>query len=412
MTATCPMSPTAGISRRGILGAAVGGVVAGAVLSGAAADASTPTDTTAYPFEGPHQAGILQPAQRSAAFVAFDVTALDAQALKAMFQTLTGSARYLTAGKTPPDAGMVSTAADNGLLGPDPSADGLTVTVSVGASLFDHRYGLAKQKPAQLRQMDEFPDDALDRTRCDGDLLLQICANNADTVNRALRLLMRATRADLQIRWRLDGFASPARPTGSPRNLLGFRDGTANREVLSSTSTTDDIVWTQAGGAEPAWVAGGSYHVVRLIRMFVEFWDRVSVIEQQQMIGRDRDTGAPLTGGSEFDIPDYIDDPLGDAIPLGSHIRRANPRTQASAAQRMLRRGYNYDAGTDQAGELDCGLIFNAFNADLDRQFVAVQRRLAGEPLVDYISPFGGGYFFALPGVQGGDDFLGRGLFV
>ncbi|HWU23432.1 MAG TPA: Dyp-type peroxidase, partial [Nocardioides sp.] len=364
----------------------------------------------AYSFEGPHQAGILTPAQRSAAYVALDVTAATRPQLAQALRTLTADLRLLTAGGTPPDAGLVATNDDNGVLGPQPPADGLTVTVSVGASLFDHRFGLADRKPRQLRAMDVFDNDRPDPGRTGGDLLLQICANNQDTVLHALRQVLRHTRGALAVRWRQDGFVSPSRPDGAPRNLLGFKDGTANAEILDDPELTDGLVWVGADAGEPAWAVGGSYHVVRLIRMLVEFWDRVSIREQQRMIGRDRITGAPLTMTHETDPVSYERDSTGDVIPFDAHIRLANPRDGSADRSRMLRRGYNYDAGIDANGQLDQGLIFTTFNSDLDRQFVAVQRRLTGEPLEDYISPYGGGYFFALPGIRGEGDWLGRGL--
>jgi len=413
---------------RGMASGVAGGVVAGG-LGGAAAGhayAGTATGTDpaaatnlatlqgrlpAVPFHGKHQAGILPEPKAATAVISFNATAGNRAELTELFQTVTDRARFLTTGGTPPPVGIGGPPSDSGTLGPTVVPDGLTVTFGVGPTLFDDRYGLASRLPAHLTAMKSFPNDDLDPAQCDGDLILQLTAGHEDVVLHALRDIAKHTRGGMQANWRIDGFASPARPAGTvPRNQLGFMDGISNPSVTSAPQM-NELVWVQPSAAgEPAWTAGGSYLVVRLIRMFVEFWDRVDVYEQQLMFGRYRDSGYPLDADGIYGTPDYAADPMGNVIPLTAHMRLANPRTPQTATSRILRRAWNYDRGLDQVGDLDVGLVFTCFQQDIKRQFETVQKRLIAEPLTDYISPFGGGYFLALPGVVDSNDYFGRAL--
>jgi deferrochelatase/peroxidase EfeB len=411
------------------LGAAgIGAAVSAGVAGHGAAAASPPVNAdaeaqqvdvralnTRVPFDGAHQAGILTPAPAQATWLALDSIAPDRSTLFQTLQSISTQARLLTQGEAVGVTEVDDPPPDSGILGPLDSPDSLTVTMAFGHTLFDSRYGLGSERPRRLTEMPTFNNDQIDPARAGGDVLLQVCAGQRDTVVHTIRELLRTVSGKLVPRWTLDGFQAAQRgPTerSSKRNLFAFRDGTANPEVTDA-ALMNRLIWVQSGtSGEPSWTAGGTYMVVRAIRMHVEFWDRVGMLEQEQMIGRDRVTGAPLGGTAEYEDPRYDLDPTGDRIPLDAHIRLANPRTKPTAEQRLLRRGYNYHRGVDESGDLDQGLMFVAFNQDPVRQFVTIQTRLSQEPMVDYITPVGGGYFFAPRGTNGQADWVGSGLAV
>jgi len=380
-------------------------------LGDRATAATRPTD--AIPFWGPHQPGITTPDVAAALVVALDVTARSRAELDQLFKTLTQRIEYLMSGGTLQPLDAKYPPSGSGILGDRFPADNLTVTVSVGASLFDDRYGLANLRPTHLKEMPKFPNDRLDPDFCHGDLLLQFCANHNETNIHALRDIIKQLSGLVVLRWQVAGFQQPDSDPHphrtTVRNLLGFKDGTANPDPHNSKEM-NQLVWVQPSQNEPAWAVGGSYHVVRVIRMFVEFWDRTALDEQEEIMGRSRVTGAPLGYKHEEDIPNYGKDPNGKTIRLDAHIRLANPRTSATEANRILRKGFHYSRGIDKAGQLDMGLLFIAFQQDLERGFETIQNRLNGEPLEEYIKPIGGGYFFTLPGVQQQDEYLAQTL--
>ncbi|ANS43490.1 iron uptake transporter deferrochelatase/peroxidase subunit [Serratia inhibens] len=365
------------------------------------------------PFYGMHQGGILTSQQAAMMLVAFDVLASNKQDLERLFRLLTNRIAFLTSGGKAPEVDPKLPPLDSGIMGPEIYPDNLTITVSVGTSLFDERFGLQAQKPLRLQKMTRFPNDSLDASLCHGDLVLQICANTNETVIHALRDIIKHSPDLLSVRWKREGFISAhaARSKGkeTPINLLGFKDGTANPKT-GDKPLMDQVVWVADNAGEPAWAVGGSYQALRIIRFHVEFWDRTPLQEQQTIFGREKHSGAPLGMKHEHDEPDYAKDPEGKTIPMDAHIRLANPRTPQTQSNLLLRRGYSYSIGVSNSGQLEMGLLFVCYQADLEKGFLTVQKRLNGEALEEYVKPIGGGYFFALPGVKDGNDYLGSGL--
>jgi len=220
------------------------------------------------------------------------------------------------------------------------------VTLTVGASLFDARFGLRPALPRRLVEMPEFPNDVLQPAFCHGDVLLQVSAEQPETAQRALSALV---RAPMRPRWRIDGFRgeNTVNQVGQPitRNLFGFREGAGNPDP-DDRALMDRLVWVQPGSGEPEWAVGGSYQVVRIIRFSRALWDTDSAERQEAIIGRRKLDGAPLGQNTEVDPPDYAADPDGRLVPLDAHIRRANPRTPQTDPNRILRRGYSFQLAT------------------------------------------------------------------
>ncbi|HET6832571.1 MAG TPA: Dyp-type peroxidase [Acidimicrobiales bacterium] len=418
-----------GVSRRrflagGLAGTAVAGL-GGTVAPGCSATSgnndraastgggSASAGARYLPFRGPHQTGITHPANEQGLLAAFRVTADHRNELRDTLRALSTESERLMSGEPYEDRDPAYPPLHTGTVGnPAPPAD-LSVVVSVGASLFDDRYGLADRKPLGLEKMPFLANDRLDPERSHGDLLLTVTSAHEDVNLFALRQLARATRGTMALHWMLDGYNRRTRADpgeAGKRNLMGFIDGTSNLDP-SDEAVMDRYVWVQPDDDEPEWAAGGTYHVVRVIRMLVEFWDRTRLSEQESIIGRRKESGAPLGGGVETDVPDYSADVDGEVTPLDAHIRLANPRTARSEGDLIFRSGLSFSRGFDGDGQLDQGLAFVSFQRRLS-QFLNTQARLAGEPLEEYILPEGGGFYFALPGVMDDGRFLGEDLFA
>ncbi|WP_405094532.1 iron uptake transporter deferrochelatase/peroxidase subunit [Micromonospora sp. NBC_01412] len=411
----------AGAGVAGVAGVAAG---AGALARGggdrAAADQGAAAG--AVPFHGEYQAGITTPAQDRLHFVAFDVVTKDRARLVDLLQEWTAAAARMTAGR---DAGVIGAVGGVPEAPPDDTGEALglppsqlTLTIGFGPTLFrdaqgKDRFGLAGRRPAALADLPHFAGDALRPELSGGDLCVQACANDPQVAVHAIRNLARIGMGVVSVRWSQLGFgrtSSTSRGQATPRNLFGFKDGTANLKAEDAGLLREQL-WAQPGDG-PDWMTGGSYLVTRKIRMLVETWDRSSLVEQEQIVGRTKGSGAPLGGGDEFDEPDLAakgDDgqPL---IAETAHVRLAHPSQHDGA--RLLRRGYNFVDGSDGLGRLDAGLFFIAYQRDPRKQFVPIQTRLArNDAMNEYLRHVSSGIFACPPGVRDGGDHWGRSLF-
>ncbi|QQQ77102.1 deferrochelatase/peroxidase EfeB [Saccharothrix sp. 6-C] len=414
-----------GLPRRRLLGFAGAGVaLAGAGAAVGALSSSPPssdqvrlTGAEAVPFHGEHQAGITTPAQDRMHFVALDVTTTKRAELVSLLREWTEAARRMTAGQEAAEGGAVGGNAqappkDTGeALDLPPSA--LTLTIGFGPSLFDERFGLAGSKPAKLIDLPRFPGDDLDERRTGGDLCVQACANDPQVAVHAIRNLVRIGFGRVSVRWSQLGFgrtSSTSTAQATPRNLFGFKDGTNNVKAEDGDALREHV-WV-APGDGPDWLVGGTYLVARRIRMHVEIWDRTSLAEQEQIVGRTKGVGAPLGQVAEFDPVDLHVKGKGGLPVIGAtaHVRLAS--AEHLGGVRVLRRGYNFTDGSDGLGHLDAGLFFLCFNRDTGKQFVPMQAALAaGDKMMEYLEHNGSGHFAVPPGVREG-GFWGDTLFT
>ncbi|MFG3437620.1 Dyp-type peroxidase [Nonomuraea sp. NPDC047897] len=386
-----------GISRRALLAggaAALPLTVAGTGdrASATTDDAATAHSPTVEPFDGVHQAGIATRPQAHAVFLGLDLKPGSGRdAISRLMQLLTDDARRLTQGRP----ALADTEPE---LATDPAR--LTVTFGFGPGLFR-----AAKVDSPVAPLPPFTVDKLDDRWSGGDLLVQICADDPITVAHALRMVVKDARSFTRVRWTQRGFRRRAGvgSTGeTQRNLMGQLDGTVNPTDL------DRAVWIGQG---PEGMRGGTTMVLRRIRMNLETWDAADRPAREFTIGRRLNTGAPLTGRAERDEPDFARlNTLGfPVIPEYAHIRRARVD---DPGQRILRRPYNYDDGLTAGGTSDSGLLFAAYQADVERQFVPVQRRIAeGDLLNEWITPIGSAVFAIPPGCAAdgwiGDRLLG-----
>jgi len=397
--------------RQFLTGGAAGlvGVAGGVLVSRGQSDADRddPGSGIAVPFRGERQAGIANAAPRYATFAAFDIVERDGASMASLMDSWTEVADQLSVGT--PISGDTGEATG---MGPA----GLTVTVGFGETLFDDRCAPASAKPAELVSLPEFPGDQLDPAWNGGDVLVQVCSEDPTVVSHAVRQLRRVGQGRARLRWSQAGFL-PQASGETPRNLFGQVDGTAN--PAEGSAELDDLVWVTDG---PSWMVGGTYLATRRIRMMLTMWDRMGLGVQEASTGRDRGTGAPLSGGDEFTPLDL------DAVHNGEPViaSDAHVRIAKTAGPGMLRRGYSFDNGprhvgaasdTDVPDDLDhaehaqndhssmmaamddhdAGLFFAAFVRDPVEQFIPMQQALSESDALGHFLAYTSAGLWAVP---------------
>jgi deferrochelatase/peroxidase EfeB len=412
-------------TRRGFIAAAAGLLTAACSDERAAgAPAPAPSDRDrAEPFFGAHQGGIITPAQAHTYFAAFDLTTDRRDEIAALFRSWTAATERMSRGLPcePAGQGASAPATDSGDVLEVPASQ-LTVTFGFGAGLFikdgKDRYGLAAKRPAALVDLPHFPGDQLVEARTGGDLSIQACANDAQVAFHAVRQLARLAYGVAEIRWVQTGFMADFGAHATPRNLMGFKDGTGNPAV-ADPALMDGFVWV--GDEGPDWMRGGSYVVARRSRIALEHWDRMAVAFQEQTFGRQKLSGAPLGKPAETDAVDLAattpdSDPV---IPENAHVRLAHHTSNDGA--RILRRSYSYNDGVSftaerwppwhQGMEYDAGLLFVCYQRDPRTGFIKIFDRMSRFDMMNqFVTNVGSGLFACPRGIAAG-EFLGQRLF-
>jgi len=405
-------APGEGISRRRLLGTAGATGLALGAAGGAAGYAAAPSSDQAVPltslgadtvmFHGKHQPGITTALHASGHLIAFDLTAgAGRKEAAALLRRWSTTAQRLMAGE--------AAAQDDTDVARDAGPSSLTLTFGFGHSFFA-RTGLEKQRPVALDPLPDFSSDRLDKARSDGDLWVQIGANDALVAFHALRAVQKDAGGAARVRWQMNGFNRSPGATAqlmTARNLMGQLDGTRNPKPTEPDF--DKRIFVPASG-DPAWMDHGSYAVVRRIRMLLDDWEQLSVKAQEDVIGRKKSTGAALSGGTETTAMnlDKTDADGNLVVPINAHARITRPDQNGGAA--MLRRPFSFHDGFDAAGAPDAGLLFICWQADPVRGFVPVQRKLdRGDALSEFIRHESSG-LFAVPGGAAEGEYVGQRL--
>lgn len=424
-TAPPPPAGSAGFSRRRLVVGAAGGAVAGAAVGAgitaavlrpaAAAGADTAPEATdsvelnkSVPFyDQVNQAGIRTPPQRHCVYMTFNLTAgATRQSLQVLLARWSAAISQLVQGRpigpiepARPDAVGTDTGEAEGL-----APASLTVTVGLGPGVFDDRFDLADKRPALLQPLPRIPGDTLKPEFTGGDLSLQACADDPQVAYHAVRNLARMVTSTAQTHWVVLGFGRASAGPGqeTPRNLMGFKDGTRN---VSTDADYDQFVWLKDAG----WMTGGTYQVARKILMTIETWDFDRISDQQRIFGRTKDEGAPLSGEKEFDTPDFALKADGaHVIDQASHIALAAPENNAGV--KILRRGYNFTDGLNDQGLLDAGLLFISYQND-PQHFVDLQAKLGRFDLLNEYIRHVGSAIFAVPPAPKTGRYIAQELF-